>query len=113
MAKEEVSLDQKIRLFLAGVITIAWAISFIVDIRVKDYEPPASLHPLMMIVAGAVFGEGLVRSAIKQVIEKQAQQAPPPQPPYQYPPIPPATPPVQPYVAPGEPPLPSQETPPA
>lgn len=58
--------DQKIRLGLAVVITIAWAVSFTADILVVTYDPPASIHPLMMIVAGAVFGEGLVRSAIQQ-----------------------------------------------
>lgn len=47
---------------LAAVITTAWAVSFIVDILDKSYEPPASVHALMLLVAGAVFGEGLLRS---------------------------------------------------
>lgn len=56
---------------LAIVITVAWTVSFIVDIEVQGYDPPASIHPLMMIVAGAVFGEGLVRSAVKQIVQNQ------------------------------------------
>lgn len=67
----DVSADQKIRIGMAVVITVAWTISFLVDIKVDTYDPPASIHPLMMIVAGAVFGEGLVRSAVKQIIQNQ------------------------------------------
>lgn len=52
--------DNRVATVLAGVITTAWAVSFIVDIIVKPYDPPASIHALMMMVAGAVFGEGLL-----------------------------------------------------
>lgn len=54
--------NNKIATILAVVITIAWAISFMIDIVIKEYDPPASVHALMMIVAGAVFGEGLIRT---------------------------------------------------
>lgn len=47
---------------LAAVITSAWAVSFIVDIIDKAYEPHPSVHALMMLVAGAVFGEGLIKT---------------------------------------------------
>lgn len=54
--------DQQIATILAIVITVVWAISFIVDIIVLEYNPSASVHALMMIVAGAVFGEGLIKT---------------------------------------------------
>ena len=53
--------NNRIATNLAIVITILWAISFIVDIVVKEYDPPATVHALMMIVAGAVFGEGFLK----------------------------------------------------
>lgn len=62
MAKPGRSTNDWIALWLTVVITLAWAVSFIVDIARTDYDPPASVHALMLIVAGAVFGDGLVRS---------------------------------------------------
>lgn len=56
------SSNNKVATGLAIVITIVWAISFIVDVLVKGYDPPASVHALMMMVAGAVFGEGLLKT---------------------------------------------------
>jgi hypothetical protein len=57
-----VSTNNKVATRLAYVITAFWALSFLVDIIVKTYDPPASVHALMMIVAGAVFGEGLIKT---------------------------------------------------
>lgn len=46
---------------LAWLITVAWAASFIVDMLPYDYDPPASIHALMMIVASAAFGSNLLK----------------------------------------------------
>lgn len=78
MASHRVSTssNNRIAFILAIVITAAWAISFIVDIVVKEYDPPASVHALMMIVAGAVFGEGLLKSgrnAVRSAKGKEKQ----------------------------------------
>lgn len=54
--------NNKLATNLAYVITAAWGISFLVDIPVKSYDPPATIHALMMLVAGAVFGEGLIKN---------------------------------------------------
>lgn len=40
----------------AVVIITAWAVSFLVDIVSSSYEPPPTVHALMMIVAGWAFG---------------------------------------------------------
>lgn len=62
MTEKRSSPNERVAVWLAIVITSAWAISFIVDIVNKAYDPPASIHALMLIVAGAVFGDGLIRS---------------------------------------------------
>lgn len=49
-------MDKRLPTIIAIVITTAWAVSFIIDIISPSYEPPATLHALMMIVAGAAFG---------------------------------------------------------
>lgn len=59
---QTLSSNNKVATGLAIVISVAWAVSFITDIIVKGYDPPASVHALMMMVAGAVFGEGLLKS---------------------------------------------------
>lgn len=78
---EHITTDQKIRIGLAIVITISWAVSFIVDILVKQYDPPTYMGPLMLLVAGSVFGQGIVSNAIKQVVANQNQNVPAPEPP--------------------------------
>lgn len=45
---------------IACVITAVWAVSFVADIFVKDYEPSAYIHVIMMTVAGAAFGKTIV-----------------------------------------------------
>lgn len=46
---------------IAFVITVAWSISFILDSILPRYDPPESVHALMLIVAGAAFTGTLVR----------------------------------------------------
>lgn len=48
-------MDKRATAVLAYVIIVSWAISFLVDIIVRDYDPPATVHALMMMVAGSVF----------------------------------------------------------
>lgn len=53
-------MDKRLSAAIAIVITVAWATSFIVGITNPNYEPPATLHALMMIVAGAAFGNAVL-----------------------------------------------------
>lgn len=53
-------MDKRLSTAIAIVITAAWAISFIVDILQPAYDPPPSLHALMLIVAGAAFGNAVI-----------------------------------------------------
>lgn len=45
---------------LGWLITGAWAASFLLDAAIRDYDPPVSVHALMMVVAGAAFGSSLI-----------------------------------------------------
>lgn len=53
-------MDKRLSAAIAVVITIAWAVSFIVGILNSNYSPPPTLGPLMMIVAGAMFGNAVI-----------------------------------------------------
>lgn len=53
--------NERIGVGLAIVITLAWIVSFLVDILVATYEPPYSVHLLMMTVAGTFFGGDLIK----------------------------------------------------
>ena len=54
-------VSNKLSTGIAIVITAAWSISFLVDIIVTTYDPPATLHALMMVVAGAAFSGSIIR----------------------------------------------------
>lgn len=41
---------------IGWTVTVAWAASFVLDAVLKNYEPPVTVHALMMLVAGAAFG---------------------------------------------------------
>lgn len=54
--------DERITVLLVRVayfVTAVWGISFMIDFIDKDYEAPQSVHGVMLIVAGALFGGGL------------------------------------------------------
>ena len=42
----------KVAVRLAYTITLLWTISFFADLFVKSYDPPSTIHALMMAVAG-------------------------------------------------------------
>lgn len=58
-------MDKRLAAFIAIVITIAWAVSFILGAFNPDYNPPPSIHPLMLIVAGAAFGTAVLPKRAK------------------------------------------------
>lgn len=53
-------MDKRLSAAIAIVITVAWAVSFIVGIVNPRYNPPATIGPLMMVVAGAMFGNAVI-----------------------------------------------------
>lgn len=54
-------LQRKFIDVLAWLITGAWATSFIVDMTPYPYDPPPTIHALMLIVVGAAFGTSLIK----------------------------------------------------
>ncbi len=54
-------LDKQMTLVLGYVIIGAWVVSFLADLVLPHYDPPPTLHALMMIVAGAAFGNYVAR----------------------------------------------------
>ena len=46
----------RLRLVVAWVIVAAWLVSLVVDGFVPAYEIPPTIHGLMLIVAGFLFG---------------------------------------------------------
>ena len=58
-------LEPQLRYWVAGAITAAWVLSVVADIAFAHYDPPGGIHSLMLIVAGGIFGEGVVTAARK------------------------------------------------
>lgn len=55
-------MDKKVSNFIAYTVTVVWALSFIADIALgSKYDPPASIHAVMMVVAGAAFTNSIVK----------------------------------------------------
>lgn len=48
-------MDKRMVTVLGYTIMIAWALSMIADALIKDYDPPPTVHGLMMVLAGAAF----------------------------------------------------------
>jgi lipopolysaccharide export LptBFGC system permease protein LptF len=51
----------RIAAIIALVVLVAWVVSFILDAAWPAYDPPPTIHALMMLVAGWAFGERLLR----------------------------------------------------
>lgn len=47
--------------FIAVVVFSTWAISMVVGMLNKDYQPPVAIYPLLLAVAGGVWGFKLTR----------------------------------------------------
>jgi hypothetical protein len=52
-------VDKRIVAGIAIVITTMWAVSYLVNILNPNYKVPDGLHPLMLLVAGAAFGNAV------------------------------------------------------
>lgn len=42
--------------FIAMVVTVVWAASFVADLAVKGYDPPGAIHVAMLAVVGFFYG---------------------------------------------------------
>lgn len=57
MAKDD---DKHLTFVLSYVITVVWVVSFVIEVLDPNYSPPPSVHALMLLVAGALFGKGVI-----------------------------------------------------
>lgn len=54
-------LNQRFVDALGWIITAVWALSMALHAANIGYEPPASIHLLMMVVAGTAFGTNFIK----------------------------------------------------
>lgn len=54
-------MNERLARTVGYVVTAAWAISFVLSIFEKNYNPPPSVAPLMTMVAGAAYAVPLLR----------------------------------------------------
>lgn len=59
---KNVIFTRRMTAVIAGVVTTVWAVSFIADILLPNYEPSPLLHLIMMTVVGAAVGRGFINS---------------------------------------------------
>lgn len=65
--------ETKLRVWVGGVITTLWAISFFADLFMTNYDPPPSIGALMLLVAGALYGREVVEQIKKTPENKHAE----------------------------------------
>ena len=54
--------DAKLRLWVAVVVTVVWACSFVADVVPSlNYNPAQAIHGAMLVVVGGLFGAELRR----------------------------------------------------
>lgn len=53
-------MDRKLTVVFGYAILVAWLVSFVVDIVVPTYDPPAAIHAALMVVVGALFGHSVL-----------------------------------------------------
>lgn len=54
-------MNDRLATAIGVMITVAWAVSFVLDAALPRYEPPQTVHALMLIVAGAAFGKNIIK----------------------------------------------------
>lgn len=55
-------MDRRVSNAIAIVVTVVWAASFLADAFIESYDPPPSVHTIMMLVGGAAFADGIFRN---------------------------------------------------
>lgn len=58
--------EARLRIIFASIVLAVWVVSFLIDVINPNYDPHPSIQPLMLIVAGALFGEHALRTGLKR-----------------------------------------------
>lgn len=56
--------EERLRLAFGWIVLVAWAVSFVLDVVVVTYDPPAGLQPLALAVAGYLFAIPVARGML-------------------------------------------------
>lgn len=59
-----------VRIAIAMIVTVVWAISYAVSIVNHHYHPPAEINGVMLLVAGFFFATG-IREQAHQISERE------------------------------------------
>lgn len=73
-------MDKKVSNAIAIIITFVWASSFIADILIVEYSPSPFVHMIMMGLAGAIFGQGFIKTVGEGKIMPPTPPHPQPEP---------------------------------
>lgn len=49
-------MDKRLVNAIGIVVTTVWALSFLADVVMKDYDPSPYVHFAMMVIVGSAFG---------------------------------------------------------
>lgn len=56
-------ITNKLSNIIAAVVTSVWALSFVADIIMPNYDPSPFVHLVMMAVVGSAVGTGLLNKS--------------------------------------------------
>lgn len=70
--------DERVATIIAGIITVVWVASVSLDAVWKQYDPPSTIHALMMAVVGWAFGsryKQYVKGKVREDIEQEEKES--------------------------------------
>lgn len=59
-------INKRVANLIALIVTIVWALSFVADVVIQNYEPSPYIHTVMLAVAGAAFARSVVAKDDKE-----------------------------------------------
>lgn len=54
-------MNERLVNYIIFLVATAWFSSFVLDAALKEYEPPQTIHALMLIVVGAACGAKVIK----------------------------------------------------
>lgn len=71
-------VEDKVATRIAYTILVVWTASIVLDAAWKEYAPPATIHALMMAVAGWAFGQRYLMRARGEAQRAAVEETVPP-----------------------------------
>lgn len=54
-------IDRRVANGVLIAVTVIWAVTFLVDVFLPDYDPPPGIQAAFLAIAGLGFGSGVLR----------------------------------------------------